>query len=370
MSEWIKNMGFAALVVIADPSTAGDIKRLIDAARSFHITPQEKALFIEAKDKFKKYTIPPSIEFTDIFWLDEEHLVMSTQKYPGWEAKPEDLPRIISYNLATGVIVDSGYRGLLGCMNHLGELLLKQSEKKYGRTTPEIRNSWLTGVWGKELRKTDYISNSFIPNYLCQFTPIGDAIYSPAPENKPSGSTAILPLLPAHGAIENTAVTENGQIQDRLQLIKPDGQRIPIAASDLRRFEFYYQPWNDVYFEVRTAPDQPRNFSPSGKVHCYDVPTLFLVWGMTLQSSATAFPSKNGILWRIQQGNDYWLKQGIFLQTSTEILRIEDSKPISKLKVSPSGCKLHARVIKEKPSNQNRSQSISLIIDLCKESSR
>jgi hypothetical protein len=96
------------MLAVTPPVNAEDITALVNSARSFHLTPEEKALFVEASDRFKKYEIPKSIVSTSVFWLDNDHLVMSTRKYPSWEARPEEMSRVISYNITNGEITDSG----------------------------------------------------------------------------------------------------------------------------------------------------------------------------------------------------------------------------------------------------------------------
>ncbi len=58
------------MLAAALPVTAEDITSLVNSARSFHLTREEKALFIEASDRFKKYEISKSIVSNAVFWLD------------------------------------------------------------------------------------------------------------------------------------------------------------------------------------------------------------------------------------------------------------------------------------------------------------
>jgi hypothetical protein len=367
MSTCLKRISIFLMLAVALPVTAEDITPLVNSARSFHLTPEEKALFVEASDRFKKYEIPKSIVSNGVFWLDNDHLVMSSRKYPGWEAKPEEMSRVISYNVTNGKIIDSGYRGIVECLNHQGDMLLAQSDKEAGRAVAPNNYTWLAGRWGADLRQIDFQPNSFVPSYLCRFAPFGDAIYKLPPEDQPAGAAMITPLLPRHGVIENTVVRENGEVRDRVHLIKSDGQRVRIASSRLSRYYFVYQPWDEKYFELNTAPTESRVFTPSGEVHSYRIPTLFLVWAMTLRASVAPFPSKPGVLWDLQQGTGYWRKQGIYLQSTTELLRIDQGYPVSNIKISPDGCKLHARVMRGEPFRTLPINSLRLVIDLCRE---
>jgi len=55
---------FFLLITVAK---AEDVTALIAAVSSFHLTPEEKALFTEATDRFKKYEIPKSIKISSVF---------------------------------------------------------------------------------------------------------------------------------------------------------------------------------------------------------------------------------------------------------------------------------------------------------------
>ena len=356
------------MLAVALPVTAEDITPLVNSARSFHLTPEEKALFVEAIDRFKKYEIPKNIEINASFWLDNERLVFSSRKYPGWEAKPDEMSRVISYNVKTGEITDSGYRGVVICINHLGDILLAQSEKESGRAVTYKEYRWLAGKWGQALEPIKYFAHSFIPHYLCRFAPFGDAIYATPIEQQPPCFAMVTPLMPVHGVIEDTVVKKFDQIEDSVHLIKPGGQRIFLSNSRLSRFHFVYQPWDETYFEVKTAPAEARSFSPDGSIRRHKVPSLFLVWRMVISSSIAPFSSKRGIVWDLQQRTGYWRKQGIFLQTDKQLIRIEDGEPSGEIITSPDGCKIHAQVVRGDPSTSFPKKYLRVVIDLCMES--
>jgi hypothetical protein len=368
MSTCLKRISIFLMLIAVLPVTAEDITPLVNSARSFHLTPEEKALFVEASDRFKKYEIPKNIEINASHWLDNERLVFSSRKYPGWEAKPDEMSRVITYNVNTGDITDSGYRGVVMCLNHLGDILLAQSERESGGAVTFKEYRWLAGKWGKSLEPIKYFAHSFIPGYLCRFSSYGDPIYSTSLEEQPPGFAMITPLMPNHGLIEDTVAKRFDQIEDRVHLIKPDGQRVFLANSRLSRFYFAYQPWDETYFEVKTAPAEARNFSPDGNILRYKVPSLFLFWRLAISSSVAPFPSKKGIVWDLQQRTGYWRKQGIFLETNRQLLRIEEGEPSGDIITSPDGCKIHAQVVRGDPSRSLPKKYLRVVIDLCMES--
>jgi hypothetical protein len=367
MGNWLARVLVLYFLNIFCLAYAEDTAALFVGARSFQLTPMEKALFTEASDRFKKYEILKNTEIYAAFWLDNDRLAFSSRKYPGWEAKPNEMSRVITYNINTGVIADSGYRGKLHCLNHLGDMLLAQSERESHGTVRMEGYQWLAGKWGQSLSPINYFSHSFIPNYLCNFAPYGDDIYATPPEIQPPGFSMITPLLPNHGAIENTVIKIEDWVEDRVHLIKPDGQKIFLSKKRLSRFNFIYQPWDDTYFEVRVAPAESRNIYPAGSIRKNTVPRLFLAWQSRISSSITPFPSKKGVIWHSQQMTGYWRKQGIFLETNTGLIRIEEGEPSGDIITSPDGCKIFAWVVRGDPSISFPRKYTRVVIDLCME---
>jgi hypothetical protein len=367
ISTWFQRVLALLFINFFFSAYAEDITALVTGATSVHLTPAEKERFTEASDRFKKYEIPKKIEANATYWLDNEHLVFSSRSYPGWQAKPDEMSRVITYNVKTGAIADSGYRGRVMCLNHLGDMLLAQSEKESGDAVKLEDYRWLVGKWGQSLEQTGYFVHSFIPDHICRLVPYGDPIYRIPPEKQPPGFAIIMPLLPEHGFLENTVVRKNGQIQDQLHLVKPDGERELIATSRLSRFYFIYLPWNGTYFETAITPEIPRLFSPSGQVSSPIVPSLISVWSMTVYGHATGYAARIGMLWGVQQQHHYWRKQGIFLQTNKGLLRIEVGRHEGPIKISPNGCMVHAQVVRGDSSKAAPRSQIRVVINVCKD---
>lgn len=119
------------LLLLAAAGQAEDFSDLDGSEHSPVFTAAERKLFVDAVGRFKKHEIPPKYFDGSAFWLDDDHLVFSSREYPGWKAAPDEPPRIVIYDVSTGDIKDSGYRGRLDCLNHLGDFKLRLP------TTPE-----------------------------------------------------------------------------------------------------------------------------------------------------------------------------------------------------------------------------------------
>ncbi len=342
----------------------------LDRDKSYEITPAERERFVEASNRFKKYVIPQGIRYGETFWLDNERLVFASREYPGWKARPHELSRVVSYNLLTGEIVDSGYRGDVECLNHLGDVIIYYADRHYSYTLAKERYNWLTGKWGNILQQVDRPLNSVVPPYLCRFAPYGDPIFRDPPEALKPNASKITPLLTSHGSISEAVVRERGQLHDRVELIKPSGERVLLGERRINHYFFVYQPWDAIYFELELPPRQPRSISPQGVVYSHPIPALFGVWKKNLYSSIAAFTSGRGLVWSVQQKTGYWRKQGIFLQTDLELLRIEEGEPDYHIKSSPDGCKVHASVIRGDPYKGVGRKPMNIVIDLCKENDK
>jgi len=368
MRTWIKQAFVIFLLNFVCSVHAEDITELVAGATSDRFTEEEKARFTEATDRFKKYEIPKDIKINTINWPDSEHLVFSSRKYPGWQAKSDEMSRVITYNVKTGAIADTGYRGLAMCLNHLGDLLLAQSDKE---SRPEVRlieYQWLAGKWGQTLKPIDRPRYSTIANHLCRFLPEGDPIFTVPPEKQPPGFAMVMPLLPEHGVLETTVIRKkNGQIQDLLHLIKPNGERLLIGNLGLNSHYFTYLPWIDGYLETEVTPGIPRLFSPSGTVSSPIVPTLFKAWHMAIDGRAASYASRAGMLWGVEQHSYYWRKQGIFLQTNERLLRIEAGRHTGPIQISPDGCLVQAQVTRDNSFKPAMGAAIRVVINVCKE---
>lgn len=334
------------------------------------LQPYERAEFVEASNRFKKYEIPKEIIAGRYLWLDNDRLVFSSRAHNGWKAKKFEPSRIVSYNVVTGEIVDSGYRGQLNCLNHLGEILIYQVENEDAGNKKHSDRRWFYGKWGQPLQRTEYVENWPFHPYLCDFNVLRNPAYRSTPGPIRKDSIRYTPLLPQHGVLKETEFADDGSDINKIYLLKPDGQSSLIATKRLNHYHFVYQPWSDTYFEVEVLPDAPRTFSPSGAVTSHSIPRLFQYWLKTNYWSIAAYPSRPGIIWAVQQPSGYWRKQGLFLQTSKDLLRIEKGKPAGFHQSSPDGCKISSSVYREDPDGPDWRKTTDIVIDLCKENDK
>ena len=152
----MKRLAFIAMIsafvccsVAGAEESFGDLEGSI-ASKEF--TRAERKYFTEAPDRHQKYIISNDFKARSIIsWLDDDHIVFSARKYPGWKAKSQEPSRIIALNVVTGEYFDSSYRGRLFCLNHLGDMIIRTGGDEAVAYSSTTTYQWLIGKWGSEL---------------------------------------------------------------------------------------------------------------------------------------------------------------------------------------------------------------------------
>lgn len=336
------------------------------SAASKEFTPAERRYFTEATNKYQKYTISNDFKARSIIsWLDNDRIVFSARKYPGWEAKPDEPSRIVALNVVTGDYSDSGYRGRLFCLNHLGDMIIRTGGDDAIVYSSATTYQWLIGKWGSELSITQPPQDSFIPNYSCQFATSKNPIFSDNSQAVAFELQRDIPLLPEHGYLRENIKHINTEEIRTVQLITPD--RVSKFVSDRapQTLFFYFQPWTGEYFEKSALRQQPRIFHPHKGFSYIPIPRLFEYWSSSFASmAANVTPTKAGMLWDVHQGSGYWKKQGLYLEIPKNLLRIETGRGVYAV-VSPDGCRIVDSVVRGDTSRANTNAYIWLVIDVC-----
>ncbi len=318
---------------------AEDFSDLEGSEHSPTFTSAERRLFVDAVGQFKKHEIPPKYFNGSAFWLDDDHLVFSSREYPGWKAALDEVPQIVIYDVNTGDIKDSGYRGRLDCLNHLGDFMLSLPIKPEGFGFYPENYRWFIGRWGQPPQEITYDRWAAMPTYLCRFAPRGQPIHHYPPEDLSSDAAQLTPLLPGHGVLRNTVAREGGQIIDYLHLVKEDGTKIYIRNSPIRQGSLVFQPWSNSYFENGTTDIPPTSLALTGITKIHKMPRLLQFWISRHVARGGVFNSRPGLLWTVRTSRGLWKKQGVFLDTHTELLRVSDTSVTGQMTISPNGCK-------------------------------
>lgn len=333
---------------------------------SSEFTHAERRYFTDATNRFQKFEIQNEFKARSIIaWLDNDHIVFSARKFPGWKAKPHESSRIIALNVVTGEYIDSGYRGRLFCLNHLGDLMIRQGGDEAIVYSSTEKYQWLVGKWGHELSYTQHPLKPFIPNYLCRFSSSENIIYSEENEKSSSEIQRKIPLLPEHGYLhEDIKYSSNGEIRS-VRMVTPDGDSTLVSRRAPQPLFFYFLPWSNEYFEKLALRHEPRIFHPTSGFSSIPVPKLLEYWSSnSLSTAAGATRTKAGMLWDVHQANGFWKKQGFYLDTLEGLLRIESGRGVYAI-VSPNGCRIVDSVVRGDPYRKGPAAHTWLVIDIC-----
>jgi len=338
----IKQVGLWMLMLLLYACTlsayAEDFDDLEGSEHSPTFTSAERKLFVDAVTRFKKHEIPNAYFNGAPFWLDDDHLVFPSRAYPGWTAQAEEPPRIVIYNVNTGEIKDSGYRGRLDCLNHLGDFMLRLPIKPEGLSFSPEKYRWFIGRWGQSMQEIAYDRWAPMPDYLCRYTPRGHPIHRYPPDELPANAAWVTSLLTGHGVLRNTVVREGEKLVDYLHLVKDDGTKIFIRNSPVRRGSLVFHPWSATYYENGSTTTLPTSLTPSGDYKVHSLPRLIRFWKSRHVTDAGGYGCRAGILWGVQKSRGLWRKQGVYLDTGTELIRVGEGKVTGPMITSPNGC--------------------------------
>lgn len=340
---------------------------LLSSAEVNDITWQERKYMTDALDAFpKRWVLKDLSMVTGPRWLDDHHIAVSTRSYPGWVAKDYEPPRIISINIDTGAITDSGYRGDLLCLNHKGDLMISLDPKPTG--LKKIRNqlNWLIGTWGEPLQETKWRGDYFLPKYLCRFYPFGDLIHGPDWRSLPPDAYQIIPLLPEHGVLKESVKINDDAASYTLDLITNDGLNFKLNMPKPLDTNFKYQLWDNSYFYTQVANKPSFTVYPSGKEIFHDPPRLLKFWAHLHLSQVIGYGTKLGVLWTVASFSKKWRNQGIYLETNKGLIRIEEGEAGLGIVISPNGCRILSFVERGETYAKKRTGPMGhMLIDLC-----
>ena len=367
MKRWISILMMACtdFCVAEAQESFSDLEGSV-ASKEF--TQAERRYFTEALDRYQKYELRGDFKIrSNIAWLDNDHIVFSARKLPDWEATGDEHSRVIAMNVITGKYRDTGYRGRLMCLNHLGDLMIRQGGNEVIVNSSSVRYEWLIGKWGEALSSVPRPENSRFMPYLCRFSPYGDQIYTTPKEKLTADMHREIPLLPGHGYLRETVEYVGDKATHPVYYVKADGNIRYVADKIPLYSDFHFYPWLNAYYERSPLIYGPRVFYTSGEFRAIPIPKL-LKYGSANSSamSAAGVLTKAGMLWDVHQGRGHWKKQGFYLDSPSGLLRIEEGSGVRSI-ISPDGCRIMDSVLRGDPYKTLPQTYTWLVIDICTE---
>ncbi len=335
---------------------------------SEEFTKAERQYFTDAPNRYQKYELRGNFKIRSIVaWLDNDHIVFSARKLPDWEAKAYEHSRIISMNVASGEYKDTGYRGRLICLNHLGTVMIRQGGDEIIPYSSNTKYAWLVGKWGESLTTIETTPSAFVPNYLCQFSSYINSNQTNRPDEEKADFGRKLLLLPEHGYFQESTTYMDGERNRPVILFKPDGSSLHISEKLPLHFDFYFYPWMNAYFEKKPLRYGPQIFYPTGSFSQVSIPKLLRYWSVrSISMDANGVLTKAGMLWNVSHDSKAWKKQGQYLDTPTGLVRVDLGRGGNPI-VSPDGCRVMDTLSRENLLGKLSLNYSWLVIDLCKD---
>jgi len=356
----------AACVFCSVANSEESFSDLEGSAASKEFTQAERRYSTEALDRYKKYELHGDFKIrSNIAWLDNDHIVFSARKLPDWEAIGDEHSRVIAMNVVTGEYKDTGYRGRLMCLNHLGDLMIRQGGNEIIVNSSSVRYEWLIGKWGEVLTSAPRPDNSRIMPYLCRFSPYGDQIYTTPKEKLTEDMHRKILLLPGHGYLRETVEYVGEKATYPVYYVKADGSMRRVADKVPLYSDFHFYPWLNAYYERAPLIYGPRVFYTSGEFRAIPIPKLLKYWSdNSAPMSAAGVLTKAGMLWDVHQGRGYWKKQGLYLDSPKGLLRVEEGSGVHSI-ISPDGCRILDSILRGDLYKTSLQVYTWLVIDIC-----
>lgn len=146
-----------------------------------YIPPDIRPLFVEAPGEVQVKSIAPKPWKKPVgkpYWVDNQRIIVAVDEYKGWSADIDELSKVLIFNVDTGHVEETPYRGQVRCLSHEGALLLedkptrstKYKDRKFGDTSPR-EEYFFRGQLGQPLTRYSMTSSSKdnwgINDYTC-----------------------------------------------------------------------------------------------------------------------------------------------------------------------------------------------------------
>jgi hypothetical protein len=319
--------------------------------------PEIRALFEEAEDEIeirKLGGMPQQHIYSpqDIFWMDNRRLIYSIREHNGWKARDDERSKIIIFDVDSGKIEETKYRGELVCFGLNGEMQVLDYPKPRRSfllpgDTKEVFRYFIGGVFGGELTKAKRPEGqNFFNRWNCK-------PYSSLSEED-GKKRVVAPLLDGDGRISIGSFNPGGQniaryfaTDDRLLW----QMSLNETCEGILTTAITYLPWERKYFSpivhsaekhyrVCAASSRMWLFSPDGNVEAKRLPPPFI----SLVESGKA-----------GNGKTYWAKRGLYIylhdgwygldglywydESSKKLKRVSKRKYLRLENISPDGCR-------------------------------
>ena len=248
-----------------------------------------------------------------LFWIDNQRIIVSVDDYKGWSADIDELSKVLIFNVDTGHVEETPYRGQVRCLSHEGALLLedkptrstKYKDRKFGDTSPR-EEYFFRGQLGQPLTRYSMTSSSKdnwgINDYTCNHV-IASRQDIPPGRFLRKGDGFIAWPDSYHNEYKTRLLDENNKVVHVFkELNLCEELYIPV-----------YLPWLNKYYAFTPVGNTHGGYCPYGAkfswlispsgVEIKELPPLF--------QAATSFG--HGLA---GSGRTYWTRRGMYITIS------------------------------------------------------
>lgn len=90
--------------------------------------PDLRTLYVEAEGEVKLTTVPnmpPGPLHSRIYWIDNHRIIYAVRQFKDWQAQKDERSKIIIFDVDTGAVEETPYRGYLACLSSEGQILVQ-----------------------------------------------------------------------------------------------------------------------------------------------------------------------------------------------------------------------------------------------------
>jgi hypothetical protein len=365
-------LALTTIAVLTAPAvTAQDRVRLPPPPKE--LTPEERAQFVEATDRFRRWELPPlrHRDNTALGWIDNRRMLWTVRELPsGWKAADDERSKVVVVDVETGEVAETRYRGDLVCISPQRIVLHDDPRPYYTWLRSEgdkleHRRRFAAGSFGDDLQAIEWVRGAYRSLLDCGLRPL--LAY-------PGASYLEIPLLAEHGSL-TVSLPAPGEVR-YVRLVSQSGKELAkrvLLDDDGSPAELQFIEWAGLYYWP-SASGRERSLvlvDPKGRFTDRRTPSLLYEWSRANVGSGVPVAVGPGVIWTFRTREGYFAKQGVYFETADRMLRIEAGMPLF-VHVSPNGCRVFYRRLDVTRWRQvgNPRYETNVVQDLCEERAR
>ncbi|MFL6626107.1 MAG: hypothetical protein ACJ8G1_06650 [Vitreoscilla sp.] len=272
-------------------------------------------------------------------WFDERQVILSLEA-PADHHSDGELNRIVLLNTHTGEVKDTPYRGRLVCFSKERMVI----DQGLG-AIHDVR----AGAYGETLQNVAGRGDLGVSRVGCRQPPVQE--HQIKYELQPGDGSLVVDHSQQYIDSNAVPVTFYGPDGRFVRRIEVPWQAVPHGAN------FSYLAWAKSYLNRGVYGQYERAsaggmFTAAGEFENLVPPSFMREAAEKGQVAALVYPSRVGRLWVLWPQRGFESQQGLYLEASGKLLRIDDHRVNGDVEVSSDGCSVFYRQVSKDQSSQ------------------